>query len=159
MEPNNIQRRDLLKMTAGGVAAMVGTGDVSATQKRSKKNKALSSTRESKRNNAPSSKKTNGDPHVPSMSLSAPNRAHIPDIEVENKRKAFLNRVELSDRVLLEQNLAMENEDILGYGIRIENGSPVEYYDTVVGKLSEKSLQNRKNKAQDNVKRFVRGEV
>lgn len=142
-EMSSMERRRILKTVAAGstVPALSTTG--AATQSPSA-------------DNGP--RRTNGDPNAPAAIITGGRGNPIPDHAVKNKRRALINRVGV-ERGAVEQHITSDDEDLLAYGVRIEGGHPVEYFNTISESANRSTYKWAVEEAHNRARRFERGEL
>jgi hypothetical protein len=138
-----MERRRILKTVAAGstVPALSAAGGVAQSPPT---------------DNGP--RRTNGDPDAPAAIITGGRGDPIPDHAVRNKRRALINRVGV-ERGALEQHITSDDEDLLAYGVRIEGGNPVEYFNSIPKSANSSAYRWAAEIAHDRARRFKRGEL
>ena len=142
-EMSSMERRRILKTVAAGstVPALSATG--AATQSPSV-------------DNGP--RRTNGDADAPATTITGGRSNPISSNEVREERRALIDRVGV-ERGALEQHITSDDEALLAYGVRIEGGHPVEYFNTIPKSASPSVYKWAAEEAHNRARRFERGEL
>ena len=103
-------------------------------------------------------RRTNGNENAPAAIITGGRGNPIPERAVRNKRQALINRVGV-ERGALEQNIIAEDEDLLAYGIRVEEGAPMEYLNTIPKSAEPSAYKRAADIAHDRARKFKRAEL
>lgn len=103
-------------------------------------------------------RRTNGNADAPAAIITGGRGNPIPAQAVRNKRQALINRVGV-ERGALEQNIIDEDEDLLAYGIRVEEGAPMEYLNTIPKSAEPSAYKWAANIAHERARKFERGDL
>lgn len=104
-------------------------------------------------------RRTNGRSDVPAAIITGGRGQPVPEVAIRNKRKALLKRFDTADRAVLEDSIVEEGEHLLSYGIRLEDGVPIEYQYAVDSDISKEEFKIASERAHQKAKLFKRGEL
>lgn len=77
--------------------------------------------------------------------------------QIRQFRTQFLAQKGYSGHALLEESIVEDDEQVIGYGIRLHNGVPEEHFSTVAGNVPMRADLPSVARAHDRIQQFING--